>query len=268
MKLSPTEQYTFSTMAYLLNHPGDIKADPVDASKATVIRPTEKDIPLPEVKMHLTEDMLVELYHMDSEIVYQDGLAEEDGRVIKTTDDFKVRIHDMTTMKVITEFDTGHTRGIRRVILWDGAKPNGPQIITASNDGRIRVFDLKGKLMRKLEKPDEGTKNWEKIGHVGKVLCIAAHKDEPYEDTLVVSGGEDKTVRIWSLKGGKQIAECKGHESHVTGVCFCTGRGIKGKPEKLAASMDFKGEIRFWNIETGELRRIISEEGAKEEKYF
>lgn len=255
-------------MSHLLNFPGDIKADPVDASKATVIRPTEKDIPLPEIKMHLTEEMLVELYHMDSEIIYQDGLAEEMGRVIKTTDDFKVRIHDMTTMKKLYEFDTGHTRGIRRVLLWDGPKPNGPQIITASNDGRVRVFNMDGKLLRKMEKPDEGTKGWEKTGHVGKVLCIACHKDEAYEDTLVVSGGEDKTVRIWSLKSGKQIAVCKGHENHVTGVCFCTGRGIKGVPEKLAASMDFKGEIRFWNQETGELRRIISEEGAKEEKYF
>lgn len=255
-------------MSHLLNFPGDIKADPVDASKATVIRPTEKEIPLPEIKMHLTEDMLVELYHMDSEIVYQDGLAEEMGRVIKTTDDFKVRIHDMTSMKKLYEFDTGHTRGIRRVLLWDGPKPNGPQIITASSDGRVRVFNIDGKLLRKLEKPDEGTKGWEKTGHVGKVLCIACHKEEPYEDTLVVSGGEDKTVRIWSLKQGKQIAVCKGHEHHVTGVCFCTGRGIKGEPEKLAASMDFKGEIRFWNQETGELRRIISEEGAKVEKYF
>ena len=64
-------------MAHLLNYPGDIKADPVDASKATVIRPTEKDIPLPEIKMHLTEELLVELYQMDSQIVYEDGLAEE-----------------------------------------------------------------------------------------------------------------------------------------------------------------------------------------------
>ena len=37
-------------MSHLLNYPGDIKADPVDASKATVIKPTEKEIPLPEIK--------------------------------------------------------------------------------------------------------------------------------------------------------------------------------------------------------------------------
>ena len=38
-------------MAHLLNFPGDIKSNPVDASKMVVLKPTEKDIVLPDIKM-------------------------------------------------------------------------------------------------------------------------------------------------------------------------------------------------------------------------
>ena len=45
-------------MAHLLNFPGDIKSNPVDASKMVVLKPTEKDIVLPDIKMHIDDEML------------------------------------------------------------------------------------------------------------------------------------------------------------------------------------------------------------------
>ena len=253
-------------MAHLLNFPGDIKSNAIDASSAMVIRTTEKDIKLPEIKMHLSDELLVQLYQMDNQVKYSDGYTEQlGGKLVKTSDDHKVKIHDPLTMELLKTVETGHERSIRRVLVWDGVPPNGPQIITCAGDGRVRVFDFNGRLLRKLEKPeDPNAKGYDKTGHEGKVNVIACSEEEPYEDTTVLSGGVDLTVRIWSLKTGKQVAVCRGHQEEIMGVCFCVGRG----EQKLVGSMDFVGEVRLWDRGTGELMRIISAPDAKEEQYF
>jgi WD40 repeat protein len=250
-------------MAHLLNFPGDIKSNPVDASKLVVLKPTEKEIVLPDIKMHVDDEILVSLYHMDSQVSYADGFTEQlGGMVVKTTDDAKITIHNATTMHKVRTIDTGFKRSIRRLLVWDGPKPNGPQIIACSGDGTIKVFDFDGRPLRDLAKPPEGTKGREKIGHVGKVMCIAVSKDEPYERTYVASGGVDCSVRIWGLKSGKQQAECKGHTKEIIGVNFCKARN--GTP--LVGSMDFGGEVRLWDRETGELMRIIDAPDVPESK--
>jgi hypothetical protein len=52
----------------------------------------------------------------------------------------------------------------------------------------------------------------------------------------------------------------------VIGVNFCKARN--GTP--LVASMDFGGEVRFWDRETGELQRIMSAPGTApaDERYY
>lgn len=254
-------------MAHLLNFPGEIKSNIVDASRMVVLKPTEKDIKLPDIKMHVDDDMLISLYSMDSQVTFADGFTEQQGGVIvKTTDDHKITLHNATTMAKTDTITTGFTRSIRRILVWDGPKPNGPQIIACSGDGSIKVFDFGGRALRDMCKPPEGAKGRDKIGHVGKVVCIAVSVDEPYERTTVVSGGIDKTVRIWGLKSGKQVAECKGHQHEVIGVNFCKARN--GTP--LVGSMDFTGEVRLWDRETGELMRIINSPDTPEAemKYY
>jgi len=250
-------------MAHLLNFPGDIKSNPVDASKMVVLKPTEKEIVLPDIKMHVDDEMLISLYHMDSQVTYADGFTQHHGGLcVKTTDDHKITLHNATTLAKTSTITTGFKRSIRRLLVWDGPKPNGPQIIACSGDGTIKVFDFDGRPLRDMGKPSEGTKGREKIGHVGKVVCIAVSVDEPYERTSVASGGIDKSVRIWGLKSGKQVAECKGHLYEVIGVNFCKARN--GTP--LVGSMDFSGEVRLWDRETGELMRIINAPDTPEDQ--
>lgn len=254
-------------MAHLLNFPGDIKSNPVDASKMVVLRPTEKDIILPDIKMHVDEEMLIALYHMDSQVTFRDAFTDQNGgRCVKTTDTHQITIHNATTMEKLRTIDTGHIRSIKRILIWDGPKPNGPQIISCSNDGTLKVFDFDGRALRNMAKPEEGAKGRDKIGHIGKVTCMDVSKNEPYERTTVVSGGSDLTVRIWSLKSGKQEAVCRGHLQEITGVCFCVARN----GTLLIASMDFSGEVRFWDRASGNLQRIMSAPGTaeKDQKYY
>jgi len=252
-------------MAHLLNFPGDIKSNPVDASKMVVLKPTEKEIKLPDIKMHLNDEMLVSLYHMDSQVEFKDGFTDQlNGMCVKTTDDHKITTHNAITMEVIKTIDTGHKRSIRRLLVWDGAPPNGPLILTCSGDGTAKVFDFNGRLMRDLCKPEEGSKGRDKIGHVGKVVCIAYSPEEPFERTCIVTGGADKSVRIWGLKSGKQQGVGLGHVHEIIGVNFCRARdGMH-----LVASMDFSGEVRFWKRDDGELMRIITAPGVEQTKYY
>jgi WD40 repeat protein len=212
------------------------------AAGKLVLVPTEKEIKLPHHQLHVTEELLVTLYDFEQHAVHKQLFTTfKDGRKVKTNDVGDIIVYDPgDPKKVYHSWKSGHTRSIRRLALWEN--PKMPQIITASGDGTLRVFELEGKLMRKLEN-----------GHTGKVLCVSVSQDEPYEDTTVVSGGDDKTVRFWSLKHGKQRACCSGHESHVVAVAFCVGIG----GIKLVVSLDHAGEIRLWEYDTGVLRRII-----------
>ena len=66
-------------------------------------------------------------------------------------------------------------------------------LYTASWDGRVGVWDLvtsENKFMME--------------GHRGKVFCVACGHDS--QANLLVSGGEDKAIRSWSLDTG----ECGG----------------------------------------------------------
>jgi len=216
------------------------------AANLMVLVPTEKEIKLPHHQLHVTEELLVSLYDFEPHIVYRECSTpwpggSAGGRKVKTNDVGEVLVYDPSDHKrIIKSWKSGHTRSIRRLALWES--PKMPQIITASGDGTLRVFDMEGKLLRKLEN-----------GHSGKVLCVAVTQNEPYEDTTVVSGGDDKALRFWSLKHGKSRAHCVGHEHQIIAVAFCVGIGSI----RLVASLDQSGEIRLWEYETGKLRRII-----------
>lgn len=212
------------------------------AANLMVLRATEREITLPHHKLHVSEELLVSLYDFESHIVHRQCVTSyAGGRKVRVNDVGDVIVVDSSDpRRVIKSWKSGHTRSIRRIALWDS--PKMPQIITASGDGTMKVFDMDGKLLRKLEP-----------GHAGKILCVAVTKDEPYESTTVVSGGDDKTLRFWSLKHGKQRAVCSGHQHQINAIAFCTGTGGIA----LVASLDQSGEIRLWESATGLLRRII-----------
>ena len=62
--------------------------------------------------------------------------------------------------------------------------PSGQRVLSASQDGTLRLWDLEG--------------GWELScfeGHAGGVTCLAVSPAGRY----AVSGGTDRTVRVWEL---------------------------------------------------------------------
>ena len=111
--------------------------------------------------------------------------------------------------------------------------PAGDVIAAGFADGRIQL--ICAQTGEKFPCPTAGHR-W--------VNSIAWNKN----GTQLASGGNDKTVKIWSVSAAGTL-ECQsmlqGHTAEVMGVCF--------SPDgKQLASGSWDGEVVIWNLATGE----------------
>src|SRR5262249_51825649 len=83
-------------------------------------------------------------------------------------------------------------------------------------------------------------------GHRGRVFSVAVSAD----GSLVASGSEDKTVKVWDVKAGKEKYTLKGHRESVTCVAFSPdGKWLASGSDDLM--------VRLWDMETGQLKESL-----------
>jgi WD40 repeat protein/uncharacterized caspase-like protein len=106
-------------------------------------------------------------------------------------------------------------------------------ISAAKGDSKIKLWDIYSEddVDRVLE------------GHQGGVNSIALSNNEKF----LVSGGEDKTVKIWNLE--KEIATLKGHTDSVKTVTI-------SPDDRYIASAGYDNTIKIWNFQ-GKLLQSI-----------
>ncbi|TDC42140.1 tetratricopeptide repeat protein [Actinomadura sp. KC345] len=69
-------------------------------------------------------------------------------------------------------------------------------------------------------------------------------------DRIAVSGGSDRTVRLWDTGSGTCVHTLTGHRDVVTSVCL-------SQDGRRLLSADQEGAVRLWDVATGEcLRRL------------
>lgn len=92
-----------------------------------------------------------------------------------------------------------------------------------------------------------GRKQFDCGGHFEQVLSISLAEEE----NLVITGGADKTIRLWDVRApkGKAVGELRGHSGAVTGVVSEPG----GTRQLYSASKD--RTLRVWNLS---MRSFIS----------
>jgi WD40 repeat protein len=91
------------------------------------------------------------------------------------------------------------------VVTSVGFTPDGRQVVTASEDGTIKFWDMKN-----------GKSTLEIAAHRGGVLCHSMHPSGEY----VATSGKDKSVRVWRVKDGAQVYVNDNYQDEVTSVAY------------------------------------------------
>ncbi len=87
----------------------------------------------------------------------------------------------------------------------------------------------------------------EYTGHTGPVIDLAVTAD----GKSLITGGDDKTVRVWDVTTGRQVRAFQGHSTRVLAVTIRSdGRQI--------ASAGEDGAIRLWDLSPGDDHRILT----------
>src|SRR5262249_15619858 len=84
-------------------------------------------------------------------------------------------------------------------------------------------------------------------GHTGSVWCLTFAPD----GKRALSGGDDRTLRLWDVAGGKELRRFEGHRDDVTAVAF--------SPDgRLAASGSRDRTVRVWELDSGRERARLA----------
>ncbi|KKZ16340.1 MULTISPECIES: WD40 repeat domain-containing protein [Serratia] len=127
--------------------------------------------------------------HLPLSVSYHDHLANQvsfspDGRfVASSSSDYSLRVWSVPDLQLYAVMR--HDDDVEGISF----HPTQPWIATASRDRHVRVFDLHGKLLVKF------------LGHTADVISV-----EWKDEDVLVSSGDDGTIRYWSLSQQKQIA--------------------------------------------------------------
>jgi WD40 repeat protein/cytidylate kinase len=89
-------------------------------------------------------------------------------------------------------------------------------------------------------------------GHIEGVLCVAVSPDGQH----IVSGSQDKTVRVWNAQTGDQVAVLEGHSKSVSSASFSpdTQQIVSGSWDKT---------VRVWNAQTGDKGAVLEGHGDR-----
>jgi WD40 repeat protein len=122
----------------------------------------------------------------------------------------------------------GHTNQVRGVLHLFG----GRRVITCSEDGSLRLWDL--------ESGAQIGDEWRDKGYKAAVFTIAL---SPNGNT-VASGSDDGKVRLWDVETGEVVAKWTGHTDWVRSVCW------SADSERVVSGSD-DGTARVWDVKSG-----------------
>jgi len=124
-----------------------------------------------------------------------------------------------------------HDGPVRAVTV--GVRNGQPVIISGSDDGTVRVWDL-----------ESGALTLGPLSHDGPVRAVAV--GVRHGRPVIISGGG--TVQVWDLESGAPVLSPLSHEGPVSAVAV----GVRhGRPVIISGS-GVDGTVRVWDLESGE----------------
>ncbi|MBL6931452.1 MAG: c-type cytochrome [Rhodospirillales bacterium] len=125
----------------------------------------------------------------------------------------------------------GHGGMVRDIAI----SPDGAQVLTASFDYSIRLWDFATQQNLKLLD-----------AHTGPVNTAVFLPD----GKSALSAGKDGAILRWDLKTAKVIASFTGHGMHVMALALRPGG-------KTFASASWDGTVRLWSLQDGSQRALL-----------
>jgi WD40 repeat protein len=116
--------------------------------------------------------------------------------------------------------------------------PDGQRLVTAGDDGTVRLWNLSGKPLGTLFK-----------GHLKRVTSVTFSPNGQH----IATASEDGTAGLWNLSGNK-LAQFKGHRAEITSVTFSPNG------QRLATASE-DGTARLWNLSGKELAQFNGHTG-------
>lgn len=159
-------------------------------------------------------------------------LCKDDRIMVSGSSDTSCIIWDLKKYKPIIQVFR-HNQGVLDLSM------DSNHIVSCSKDSTLCVWDRTSSDYRLKHRFR---------GHVGPVNAVILHGD------LIVSGGGDATVRIWSISQKTLVKELKGHSRGLAciQVSACGNKIISGGNDNM---------VRIWDIHTGECLHLL--EGHK-----
>ncbi|MFI5380761.1 MAG: hypothetical protein ACHRHE_15790, partial [Tepidisphaerales bacterium] len=161
-----------------------------------------------------------------------------DGRTaLSGSDDKTIKLWDMATGTEMRTF-AGHTAVIRSVAF----APDGRTFLSGGDDCTIRLWDVAA------AKPSLRFQG-DSLQVSGQTDLILAHSEPVWgvafapDGRTALSGGDDKTLKLWNIATGKQIRTFAGHTDWVTRVAF--------SPDgRTAFSASVDKTLKQWDVAT------------------
>ncbi|NES89773.1 MULTISPECIES: serine/threonine-protein kinase [Okeania] len=166
-----------------------------------------------------------------SKAVYSVAISSEKQIIVSGSADGTIKIWDLVTGSLINTF-SGHSDRIFSVAI----SSDGQNVVSGSADETIQVWDLR--FFSKVENDIILISNLKNTltGHSNEVWSVAISPD----GQTIVSGSEDKTIKIWDLATGSLKNTLTGHTWVVTSIA------ISSDGQTIVSGSDDK-TIKVWS---------------------
>ncbi|MCG8365012.1 MAG: NACHT domain-containing protein [Pseudanabaenales cyanobacterium] len=199
---------------------------------------------------NIATGVCIRTYTGHREEIYSLALSRDGQTLASGSGDHTAKLWDIATGRCIRTL-SGHTNQVNSVAL----SPDGQTLACVSLDQTVKLWDCHvGRCIRTWC----GHTDWAfpvaiapaLTGQFASKISHPNHTHPNNHGNLLVSGSNDRTVRLWDIHTGQCLKTLHGHTDQVFSVAI-SGDG------KLLASGSIDRTIRLWCISTGQCLNIL-----------